>query len=53
MYAWRFRRLPGPLSVRIMLAVLLVLAAVLLLMEFVFPWISRSGPFQGEATLGH
>lgn len=37
MYAWLFRRLPGPLGLRIALAVLLVLAVVALLFTVVFP----------------
>jgi hypothetical protein len=51
-YAWIFRHLPGPTVVRILLSVLLTLAAVLLLMEFVFPKISSLGLLEGEATLG-
>ena len=37
MYAWIFRHLPGPLWVRIIIAIVLILAVVYLLMEFVFP----------------
>lgn len=41
MYGWIFRRLPGPLWVRILTAVLLAAAAVLALMTYVFPWLSE------------
>lgn len=45
MYAWLFRRLPGPLWVRILLAVLLVAALVVALFTWVFPAISPLLPF--------
>ena len=47
MYAWIFRQLP----VRIAAAVLLAAGAVLALMEFVFPWISQFGLFEGDSAL--
>lgn len=40
MYAWIFRRLPGPLWVRIVIAVLLIAAVLVLLAQVVFPWVS-------------
>lgn len=51
MYGWIFRALPGPLWVRIILSVMLVLAAVTLLMVFVFPWISQFNPLT-DSTIG-
>ena len=45
MYAWIFRHLPGPLWVRIIIAIVLILAVVYLLMEFVFPHFAEYGPF--------
>ena len=51
MYAWIFRHLPGPPAVRILLSLLLLAAVVLVLLEFVFPWISSLGLLEGEATL--
>ena len=51
MYAWIFRNLPGPLWMRILLSILLVAAAVLLLMEYVFPWLSQFNPLT-ESTIG-
>jgi len=40
MYAWLFRHLPGPLAVRILLAVLLIAAVVVVLFGWVFPAIA-------------
>ena len=40
MYAWLFRHLPGPLALRILLAVLLVAAVVVVLFGWVFPAIA-------------
>ncbi len=51
MYAWIFRNLPGPLWLRIITAILLVVAAVLLLMQFVFPWLSQFNPLN-DSTIG-
>lgn len=50
-YGWIFRSLPGPLWVRIMLSVMLVLLAVAALMVFVFPWISQFNPLT-DSTIG-
>jgi hypothetical protein len=43
-YAWLFRRLPGPLAVRISLALLLFLVVVALLFFVVFPWVEPHVP---------
>ncbi|EMR00057.1 hypothetical protein ACIGB6_12365 [Paeniglutamicibacter gangotriensis] len=51
MYAWIFRTLPGPLFFRILLAVALIVGAVLLLMNYVFPWLSQYSPWT-ESTIG-
>ena len=51
MYGWIFRTLPGPLWMRIVLSVLLVLAAVAVLMVVVFPWISQFNPLT-DSTIG-
>lgn len=51
MYAWFFNDvLPGPLWLRIILTLLLIAGIVLLLMEFVFPWLSTYSPL-GDVTL--
>jgi hypothetical protein len=44
-YAWIWRNLPGPLAVRLLLALLLVAGVVLLLFTTVFPWAEQSLPF--------
>ena len=41
MYAWIWRRLPGPLVVRVLLALALALAVVALLFTQVFPAVDR------------
>lgn len=52
MYGWIFRHLPGPLVVRIFLALILILALVYLLMTFVFPWLTQFSPFTEDTTIG-
>ncbi|SFW53133.1 hypothetical protein [Amycolatopsis australiensis] len=39
MYAWIWRKLPGPFAAKLTLAVILVLGVVALLMFVVFPWL--------------
>lgn len=39
MYGWIWRKLPGPMAVKAVSALLLALAIVALLMFVVFPWI--------------
>ncbi|WP_300344042.1 hypothetical protein [Nesterenkonia sp.] len=51
MYAWFFNEvLPGPLWLRIILALLIVAGIVFLLMEYAFPWLSEYSPL-GDVTL--
>ena len=45
MYAWLWRQLPGPLAVRVVLAVLLALVVVAVLFLVVFPWVEPRLPF--------
>ena len=45
MYAWIWNHLPGPTSVRVLVAVVLVLAIVVLLFGWVFPWLEPRLPF--------
>jgi hypothetical protein len=51
MYGWIFRHLPGPLWLRIVASALLIAAAVLGLMLYVFPWFSQFSPFN-DSTIG-
>lgn len=51
MYAALWKRLPGPVWARIAILVAAAVAIVLVLFEFVFPWISEQLPYQ-ETTVG-
>jgi hypothetical protein len=50
MYSWIWRHLPGPLYLRIIEAVVLVLGIVTLLMFVVFPWVEPKLPFNHVTT---
>jgi len=52
MYAWIFRHLPGPLWIRVLISVLLIAAAILVLMEYVFPWANRQFVPWTDSTIG-
>ena len=45
MYSWTWRRLPGPLAVRVLLAALLLAAAVAVLFVVVFPRVEARLPY--------
>lgn len=45
MYAWIWRHLPGPVPVRLLAALVLVVAVVALLFTTVFPWAEHALPF--------
>ena len=45
MYAWIWRHLPGPLPVRALISLALVVVVVGLLFTEVFPWAEKSLPF--------
>jgi competence protein ComGC len=45
MYAAIWRALPGPTPVRVLLAILIVLAIVAVLFLWVFPWAEQHLPF--------
>lgn len=45
MYAWIWHHLPGPLFVRLVLALLLIALAVAVCFEFIFPAIAPHMPF--------
>ena len=50
MYAWIWRRLPGPIGMRVTFAVALALAVVALLMFVIFPWLEPLLPFNQVTT---
>lgn len=52
MYAWIFRNLPGPLWLRIIEALILIAAIVLLLMVYVFPWLNEHLSLFTDSTIG-
>ncbi|MEU5258601.1 hypothetical protein [Amycolatopsis sp. NPDC021455] len=39
MYAWIWRKLPGPFAAKLTAAIVLVLGVIALLMFVVFPWL--------------
>lgn len=45
MYLWLWRRLPGPVGVRVLIVATVLLAAVTVLFEVVFPVVAPSLPF--------
>lgn len=45
MYAWIWRRLPGPTAMRVATAAVLFLLVVVVLFTLVFPWAEHSLPF--------
>ena len=51
MYGWIWRHLPGPVAVRIALAVVLVVGVVALLFFVVFPFVVPLLPFN-DVTAG-
>lgn len=52
MYAWMFRQLPGPLWVRLLISLLLVAGIILILMMYVFPWVSDQLSLWTQSTIG-
>jgi hypothetical protein len=51
MYAWIFRHLPGPTWFKVVLSLVLIAAAILVLAEYVFPWLNQYNPWN-EPTIG-
>jgi hypothetical protein len=45
MYAWIWRHLPGPVPVRLLIALVLLAAVVAVLFVWVFPWVEPRLPF--------
>lgn len=51
MYAWIWRRLPGPTPVKVLAALVLAAVAVWLLFDYVFPWLEPLSPFGGGGAV--
>lgn len=51
MYAWIFRHLPGPLWLRTLLSIGLILLAIYLLMEYAFPLLEEYSPLKREVRV--
>lgn len=51
MYGWIFRHLPGPLWLRIVTSVVLVAVVLVLMVQFLFPWMSEYTRFT-DSTIG-
>lgn len=52
MYGWIWRHLPGNTIVRAMISLVLVLGAVFLLFQYVFPWAEPMLPFNDVTVDG-
>lgn len=50
LYGWLWRHLPGPTRVRVLLVLVMLVAAFLLLMEVVFPWVAEHMPYNDVAV---
>lgn len=51
MYGWIWRHLPGPRWLKVIQALVVAAAVVLLLFEVVFPWVGGTWHFTGNATV--
>lgn len=52
MYVWIWRHLPGPLAVRLLLALLLLAVVVAVLFLVVFPWVEPQLPWNDVTVSG-
>jgi hypothetical protein len=50
MYGWIWRRIPGPIGLRVTIAAVLVLGVVALLLFVIFPWLEPMLPFNNVTT---
>jgi hypothetical protein len=50
MYAYLWRRLPGPVYVKLLIALAVAALIVVLLFGWVFPWIEPLMPFSGNTV---
>jgi hypothetical protein len=52
MYVWLWRHLPGPVAVRLLQVLVLVLAVAALLLFVIFPWIEPHLPINQVTVPG-
>ena len=50
MYAYLWRHLPGPVYVKVLIALAIAALVVVLLFGWVFPWIEPLMPFSGNTV---
>jgi hypothetical protein len=50
-YGWIFRHLPGPLWLRTVTALVLVAGVLVLMVQYLFPWMSQFTQFT-DSTIG-
>ncbi len=48
MYGWIWQHLPGPVPVRVVISIVLLLAVVALLFLWVFPWVDAQIEFDNS-----
>jgi hypothetical protein len=50
MYTWIWRHLPGPVAVKLLETLIIILAVVALLFFVIFPWLEPYLPFDHVTT---
>lgn len=50
MYGWIWRHLPGPVALRLLQALVLLVAVLALLLLVVFPWVEGRLPYSDVTT---
>ncbi|WP_291473613.1 MULTISPECIES: hypothetical protein [Corynebacterium] len=50
MYAWIWRHLPGPVTVRLVIVAAVLAGVFFLLMDVVFPWVETLMPYGDVAV---
>jgi hypothetical protein len=53
MYVWLWRHLPGPVAIKLVQVLVLMMAVSLLLLFVVFPWIEPHLPISQVTVPGH
>jgi hypothetical protein len=52
MYAWIWRHLPGPVTIRLVIVAAVLVGVFFLLMDVVFPWVETLMPYGDVAVCG-